>query len=210
MDSEPFQETHFYNENRNKKSCLKDTDPDIDGLKFIAQGSPTEIRNLQKGLKNCQSVVSSSFQFNDMEEEWVELFEIIDTTKFTKVYSPESMDKSTAVCFSDQGQIQEFDPDQATLQVKAKKETLEDNSASDCGSRSNEDMDGSNEESDEESESSTTRNSSSSNSGDVLVQKPTVKTWQRSTNITSVVINDAKKIASILISDTTGSGSFNV
>ena len=153
-------------------------------------------------------MVSSSFQFNDTEEEWVELFEIVDVTKFTKVYSPESTDKSTAVCFSDQGQIQEFDPDQATLQVKAKKVTLEDNSASDSGSESNEDTDNSNEESDEESESSTS--SSFSNSADVLVQKPTVQTSKQSTNITSAVSNDAKKIASILISNTTGSGSFNV
>ena len=153
-------------------------------------------------------MVSSSFQFKDTDEEWVELFEIIDAIKFTRVYSSETTDKSTAVRFSDQGQIQEFDLDQATLQVKAKKVTLEDNSVSDSGSKSKGDTDGSNEESDEESASST--NSSFSNSGDILIQKPTVKTLQQSTNITSAVINDAKKIASILISDTTGSGSFNV
>ena len=35
-DSEAFQETDFYDENGNEKSCLIDMDPDIDGLKFIA------------------------------------------------------------------------------------------------------------------------------------------------------------------------------
>ena len=200
-DSDAFQETDFYDENGNEKSCLVDMDPDVDGLKFIARGSPMEIRQLQKGLKNRQSVVSSTFRFKDMDEEWVELYEIIDVDKFTSTYSSEITDKSTAVRFSDQGQIQEFDPDQSTLQLKAKKVTLD---GSDSDSNPEDD---SNEESGDD-ESST--NSSLSNLGDVLVQKSITKTSLRSTNITSAVINDAKEVSSTLISDTTGSGSFNV
>ena len=146
-------------------------------------------------------MVSSTFRFKDTDEEWVELYEIIDVSKFTRTYTSEITDKATAVRFSDQGQIQEFDPDQSTLQLKAKKVTLD---SSDSDSNPEDD---SNEESGDD-ESST--NSSLSNLGDVLVQKSITKTSLRSTNITSAVINDAKEVSSTLISDTTGSGSFNV
>ena len=199
---ESTHETDFYDKNGEAISHWKDTDPSIDGLKFLARGSSAEIKNLQKGL-SCPSVVSNPFRFEDLGETWVELFEIVNVSKFSKAYSTNSGSKSTSVRFSDQGQVQEFDPGKATLQNPVKEVAFDYNSDSE--------NEYSGEDSNEASGSSGSSKSSSS-SPNIIASSPsgTKKKYTRKpTNITSTVLSDAKHIAHI--SDTTGSGkSFNV
>ena len=215
-DDEKEHEIDFYDSNGNAISYLKDVDPSVDGLKFLARGSLAEIRMIQKGLIDRPSLVTNPFRFNDNDDEWVELFEIIDATKFSKEYSNTTSSRSTAVWFSAQGQVQEFDPDKAKLQTPVEEVLLDDDSNSDPGDDSVDSNGSAGNESGEYSSKSSDPSASSgcsSTSSNLIASNKSgdeKTSTQKPTNITFNILNDAQQIASSS-SDTTGSGkSFNV
>jgi hypothetical protein len=150
--------------------------------------------------KNEQVFVSQSFQFEDPNEEWVELFKILDPEKIKQSYDISvTKKKISSVRFNDQAHLQVYDPSFVALS-DTKVRVLEESDSSNSGSdRSVENSDESQASSGSGSASPSQLSGSSSSedpNDDKLLQykNETTAKRQRHSSLTAEILKEAKEI----------------
>ena len=200
----PFTEEDFYDEEGNEISYLKEVSEEVDGLRFIARGAPEEMKTLGAIHKkdNVQVFMSHSFQFSDPTEEWVELFEILDSEKVKLSYDIEvSKKRISSVRFSEHAQLKEFDPGSGALaagvttKVASDENSLDSESGNSSSNSASPDDSSSGSGSASQSQHSGSSSSEDSSQDKIMhTRELTTAKKQRNTSVTSEVINEATEI----------------
>ena len=194
-------EEDFYDKDGNEISYLKEVSDEVDGLKFIARGAPAEIGILVEQYKKRKEQVflSHPFQFENPNEEWVELFKILDKDKLKQSYDISgSKTKISSVRFNDQAHLQVYDP--SSFKLPDTSRVLEDSDSNSNESDQSVEKSDDSHSSSEADSSGPSQHSGSSSSEDpndedlVQYKKNITVKKQRHSLLTTEILNEAKGI----------------